>query len=551
MLRSKQTIFNKPQQLFQVLKPASSKNIWSRGTGKSFLIAWIIHMIVKWMPRSSWAIVGKSYKQLLTRTLPTTIATLESVFGYKQDRDFFVRRKPPKNFRFDSPISPPLDYDHCIIFKNGAFFHLVSLDGGGSTIRGLSIDGYLGDEALEINKEKMDSEVVPTNRGNMRYFKHIPFHHGSFFFSSMGYGHEFKWMLESGKYYENDGFNFRGIRQQIVDKELELVDCPDKSKMAILWAEILELKRKLRWYTNKNGFLYMEADVFDNIENVGWAYIKEMRRTLLDFIFLVEMLNWFPEGIEAGFYFALNRNDHGYSNKFDQGFIGSLAHDSEAVKKPDCRMDSDLVAGQPLRIAVDWGGHINCLSVTQYLLSINTLRFLKNLYVKGEILDKLANDFCDYYHYHNKKEVFMSYGHDGNVTHANSKLTYAQQFAKILEARGWIVYMSHEAVPLSQMDRYLLWAKVLQNTTNAKQGKPTDPSLPLVEFNLDNCNETFVSMQNAPVKEGRNGIEKNKSSERNALIPQEEATHLSDTADYNLTGVVTDPFSTLPRYIGH
>jgi hypothetical protein len=58
-------------------------------------------------------------------------------------------------------------------------------------------------------------------------------------------------------------------------------------------------------------------------------------------------------------------------------------------------------------------------------------------------------------------------------------------------------------------------------------------------------------MQNAPAKEGRNGIEKNKSSERNALIPQEEATHLSDTADYNLTGIVRDPFSTMPAYIGN
>ncbi len=550
MHKAKQTIFNKPQQIFQILKAASAKNIWSRGTGKSFLIAWIIHMIVKHMPRSSWAIVGKSYKQLLTRTLPTTIATLESVFGYKQDRDFFVRRRPPKDKRFDAPISPPLDYDHAITFKNGTLFHLVSLDGGGSTIRGLSIDGYLGDEALELNKEKMDSDVVPTNRGNLRHFKHIPFHHGSFFFSSMGYGHEFKWMLDSGKYYEDDGFNFRGIRQQIVEKELELVDCPDRSRMANLWEEILQLKRRLKWYKNKNGFLYMEADVFDNIENVGWGYIKEMRRTLLDFIFMVEMLNWFPEGIEAGFYFALNRTDHGYSNKFLNGYISGLPASGDLVTTIDCRFDGDLVLGQPLRIAVDWGSRINCLSVTQYLTSINTLRFLKNLYVKGDILDKLANDFCDYYHYHNKKEVFMSYGHDGNITHANSKLTYAQQFSKILEARGWIVHLSFESVPLSQMDRYLLWAKVLQNTSNAKKGKPVDPDLPLVEFNLDNCNETFVSMQNAPAKEGRNGIEKNKASERNALIPQEEATHLSDTADYNLTGVVRDPFSTLPEYIG-
>jgi hypothetical protein len=551
MLKATQTVFNKPQQIFQVLKSFSAKNIWSRGTGKSFLIAWLIHMIVKWMPRSSWAIIGKSYKQLLTRTLPTTIATLESVFGYKQDRDFFVRKRPPKNSRFESPFSPPLDYDHCITFRNGTFFHLVSLDGGGSTIRGLSIDGYLGDEALEINKERMDSEVVPTNRGNMRYFKHIPFHHGSFFFSSMGYGHEFKWMLDSGKYYEDDGFNFRAIRQQIVEKEKELVDCPDKGRMSELWEQILKLKRQLRWYKNKNGFLYMEADVFDNIENVGWAYIKEMRRTLLDFIFMVEMLNWFPEGIESGFYFLLNRTDHGYSNKFDQGYISGLTQDGAAIKTADCRMDSDLVGGQPLRIAVDWGSHINSLTITQYLLSINTLRFIKDLYVKGELLDKLASDFCDYYHYHNKKEVYMSYGHDGNVHHANSKLTYAEQFAKILEARGWIVYLSYESIPLGQMERYLLWGKVLQNTSNAKKGKPTDPALPLVEFNLDNCNATFISMQNAPAKEGRNGIEKNKSSERNALIPQEEATHLSDTADYNLTGIVRDPFSTMPAYIGN
>ena len=550
MHKAKQTIFNKPQQIFQVLKAFSAKNIWSRGTGKSFLIAWLIHMIVKHMPRSSWAIIGKSYKQLLTRTLPTTIATMESVFGYKQDRDFFVRKRPPKNFRFDTPICPPLDYDHAITFRNGTLFHLVSLDGGGSTIRGLSIDGYLGDEALELNKEKMDADVVPTNRGNMRIFSNIPFHHGSFFFSSMGYGHEFKWMLESGKYYEDDGFNFRAIRQQIVEKEKELVDCPDKSRMAEIWKDIIELKRKLRWYKNKNGFLYMEADVFDNIENVGWAYIKEMRRTLLEFIFMVEMLNWFPDGIESGFYFLLNRVDHGYSNKFDHGYISGLPIDTTAISKPDCRMDSDLVGGQPLRIAVDWGSHINCLTVTQYLLSINTLRFLKNLYVKGEILDILANDFCDYYYYHNKKEVFMSYGHDGNITHANSKLTYAEQFAKILEARGWVVHLSYESVPLGQMERYLLWGKVLQNTMNAKKGKPIDSSLPLVEFNLDNCNETFISMQNAPAKEGRNGIEKNKNSERNALIPQEEATHLSDTADYNLTGIVRDPFSSFPAFIG-
>jgi hypothetical protein len=551
-LKNKAIPFNLPQLTFALLKPAEAKNIWSRGTGKSFIIAWLIHIIVKNMPRSMWAIVGKSYKQLLTRTLPGTISTLEGVFGYREGVDFLIRKRPTSKDGFAQPMERTLDYDHCIIFKNGCFFHLVSLDGGGSTIRGLNIDGYLGDEALEINQQKLESEVVPTNRGNLRHYGHIPWHHGSFFFSSMGYGPEFKWMRDAGDYYIKDGFNFRAVREEIVKLELQLIDeAKDPEEIAQLWEQLKKQKEKLRWYKSKTGLLYMEADIFDNIQNVGWKYIKQLRRSMIDFLFMVEVLNWLPDAIEFGFYASLNRKDHGYSNRFNIEFIGGEEYNSEALKNPDCRMDSDLIAGQPLRLSADWGSKINSLTVCQYLKSINTLRFLKNLYVKGEILDKLAADFCEYYKHHHPKRVLFTYGHDGNTSLANSKLTYAQQFAKILEKNAWEVQMSTDRVPLTQMERMLLWNKVLKNTTDAKAGRAVDPAYPLVEFNLDNCNETFVSMQNAPVKEGRNGLEKNKDSERNASIPQEEATHLSDTADYQLTAVINNPFNHMPGYIGH
>ena len=553
-MKNKPIPFNLPQLTFSLLKPSEAKNIWSRGTGKSFIIAWLIHIIVKNMPRASWVIVGKSYKQLLTRTLPSTISTLEEVFGYKRDVDFLIRKKPGLKQRFDRPYHEPLDYDHCIIFKNGTFFHLVSLDGGGSTIRGLSTDGAIGDEALEINKEKYDSEVSPTNRGNLRHFSHVPWHHGNFFFSSMGYGPDFKWMRDGGNYYLKDGFNFKAIREEIVQLELKLIDeAHEKTAMVKLWNQITALKKKLRWYKNKEGLLYMEADVFDNIENVGWKYIKQQRRDMLDFLFLVEMLNWMPDAIENGFYAALSRIDHGYSSRFNNTFIGAQEFGSEALKNPDCRMDEDLIPGQPLRISADWGSKINSLTTCQFLKSINTLRFLKNHYVKGQILDRLAEAWCTYYEPHKTScnEVFFTYGHDGNTRMANSELTYAQQFAKILEAKGWKVTMIADKVPLTQMERYLLWNRILKNTSDAKAGRPVDPTLPLVEFNLDNCNETFVSMQNAPAKEGKTGIEKNKASERSTSIPQEEATHLSDTADYQLTAIVNNPFNLMPGYIGH
>jgi hypothetical protein len=83
------------------------------------------------------------------------------------------------------------------------------------------------------------------------------------------------------------------------------------------------------------------------------------------------------------------------------------------------------------------------------------------------------------------------------------------------------------------------------------EGQVVDPKLPLVEFSLDNCQETFVSMQNAGLKEGNKGLEKDKKNERNSSFPQEDATHLSDAADYELCSVVDNPFITLPGYIGY
>lgn len=543
----KKAPFNTPQMQVVLQKPRGGKNIWSRASGKTFIIAWIIHIIVKNMPRASWGIVGKSYKQILTRTLPSTLNALENDFGYVKDVDFVVNKKPPKGWQ--RPLYEPEDYNNCMIFRNGCIFPFGSLDGGGSSFRGPSIDGYLGDEALELDKSKIDDEVSPANRGQRRYFGHVPWHHGHFFFSSMGYGTDFKWMLEGGDYYLEDGFNYRAIREAIVDLQLELVDTPDKAKMPILWKQIIELKKKLRWYKDSKGFLYTEADVFDNIQNLGWEFIKEQRRTLSELTFLVEMLNFLPDAIEDGFYSNLDRKYHGYSNRFDISFLDNQELGSDALKTPDCRMDSDVVHGQPLRLSVDWGAKINCLTVCQHLKSINTLRFLKDLYVKNQILDVLANNFCQYYMQHFPKELKLIYGHDGNTKMANSEFTYAQQFAIILEANGWEVTMSTESVPLTQQDRYLLWNRILKNTTDHKNGKSVDPSLPLVEFNLDNCEQTFVSMKNAQAMEGTNGIQKNKKSERNPKVPQEDATHLSDTADYQLTDIVKDPFNTMPKYI--
>jgi len=543
-MKRKKFTLNKAQMTVMLQRVSSAVSIWSRGTGKSFFIAWIMHLVVKNMPRSCWALVGKSYKQILTRTLPSTISALETFFGYKLGRDFYVRQKPPKNAKFETPFEPPIDYEHFIIFKNGTGFHLVSLDGGGGSIRGLNIDGWIADEGLEINKIKLDKEVNPTNRGRIRHFGHIPMHHGTFIFSSMGYGPEFKWLLDKGKYYEKFGLNYRAIREEIVRKALLMIDNKNTEYRVQKWKEIINLKSQLKWRKDKEGFLYSEADIFDNLENVGFAYIEQQRRDLADFIFLVEILNWFPEGVEEGFYPDLSRDYHGYDGKYDNSFISSQNLDAESIANPDSRMDADCVPSMPLQIAVDWGAKINCLTVTQHLKSINTIRFIKNIYVKHpKILDDLAQEFCDYYKHHTNKVVYMRYDHTGNKSEANSKLTYADQFKQILEKKenGFSVKLVKKINPPRHRIKYLQWSRILKNTIEAKKGRPHDVSIPWVEFNLDNCNEAFTSMTNAEVIEKNGNIQKNKSSEKNPLLPQEEATHLSDTADMHIDDInITD-----------
>ena len=135
----------------------------------------------------------------------------------------------------------------------------------------------------------------------------------------------------------------------------------------------------------------------------------------------------------------------------------------------------------------------------------------------------------EYYKHHKERVVYFTYGVDGNKRNASSKLTYADQFMKILNKNGWKVRRNPRKGESTHMYRYLLWGKVLTSE---------DPKLPHVSINLDNCKEAMISMSNAPVKEDNDGsLHKVKSSERNANIPQEEATHLSDCADMLLMSV--------------
>ncbi|HPS51895.1 MAG TPA: hypothetical protein PK892_14415, partial [Bacteroidales bacterium] len=64
---------NNPQ-LISVLNNAKSEvDIHGRGTGKSYIIGWELNNIVRNMPRSVSAITGRTFGQIYTRTLPSSL----------------------------------------------------------------------------------------------------------------------------------------------------------------------------------------------------------------------------------------------------------------------------------------------------------------------------------------------------------------------------------------------------------------------------------------------------------------------------------------------
>jgi len=371
--------FNKPQLRLILSQPKEAVNIWARGTGKSYNIAWLMHLVQSNMPRSAWSIVGQSYKQILTRTLPGTLSALAKL-GYERDKDFWVKRRPPAKISHELPYEAPLDFEHFILFRNGTGFHLVSQDPNGGSSRGLNIDGIIADESLLLDKKKLDEELMPTNRGNLEYFRGVPFHHGIFHFSSMPYGQQAPWLLEYGNYYDYD---FTSLRKEAVEIQISLIDAETKEQKKKLWREAKAVRKQINFEKHKKtGLLYAEADVFDNLDNLGLKYIYQQRRDLDDLRFRTEVMNERPSKIQGAFYPHLDRHKHGYRNAADNSYLKSMEVTDQRLKSEDSRMDGDVDKYQPLRIAVDWGSRINCMTICQMDKELNTLRFLKNLFVK-------------------------------------------------------------------------------------------------------------------------------------------------------------------------
>jgi len=538
---------NRPQQLAVISQAKSHVDIHGRGTGKSYIIGWEINDIVRYMPRSISSITGRTFGQIYTRTLPSTLKFLEKI-GFQKDKDFVIGVKPPASFL--DPYEKVTKYDNFISFSNGTGFLMLSQERQGSA-RGPNLDREIIDEALTINKVRYDEEVSPANRGNEEHWgfrapikNRFHKHHGFRYVSSMPYTKEQMWLLKYGEYYAAErGIQLFDVWNRVVKLQLQLIEAYKQSDTRLfkdIWNECVRLKKQIAPFVSAEGVLFSLANAFDNIENLGMSYIvREFdKQTLLTF--MVEMLNWILDKV-VDCYYDLDSQRHIYYDAYNDDHIRQVAqnsnYDANSMATRNSLFDLDCDPNRPLEIVPDWGAKINLFSVGQernfnFVTKIveKTDCIINEFFIKPEQtknvpVDDLVDQFCAYYKSHSCRDLMYfrdRYGDHRQPNVKNSK-PYNEQAIERLQKNGWrVTSMVHKGMEPPQHDKYLLWANIL---------KGSNTKFPKVIINGKNCKFTIISMNNTKVIERNGKFEKDKSSERKQNVLQEEATHFGDAVD--------------------
>jgi hypothetical protein len=455
--------------------------IWSRGVGKTSIIAEHQDRVAHEMPRSSNNIIVPSYRKFLKEMVPALKKGLE-MLGYFEGLHYFIGVKPPKSWGLPMPYMQPSDWEHIIYWYTGAIFQLISQDISGSG-RALSVDSQIRDEALMLDKAKMDETSGATMRGsNVKAFEKCSLFGSTLTLSSMPITQGGKWLLS------------------MEDKALEF---PSK-------------------------YYYSEFNVGVNLANLRKGYVTEAYNTALyEWLFMAEYMNERPQLIIDAYYSMLNENIHAY-----------IPSNADWLKHEDCRYDyadDNLRPNAPLVIGVDWGSRINYMVVCQLhdTTEGRILRALNEFWALGadkEIQQDMVAKFAEYYSVFRQKRIILFFDRQGNNKTGITKETRVQMMVNQLTKLGWkIEIMSRGGANPLHSFRRLVWENIL---------KEQDRNLVKLRINKIGCKHLLISMQNAQTKTTSKGITKNKGSERqNSTVHPTDATDPSDAVDHIAIGI--------------
>jgi hypothetical protein len=521
--------FNPPQCEVMAVSAKDVYIIAARGTGKSEgMDAPRILNCVFGMPRSNGAILSPTYAKLLQNTLPATAYGL-SRLGYHRDRHYFIGRKPPKSANFARPLREPFSYEHVMSWFNGTIYHLISFDRAMST-NSMSLDHILGPEAKFLPFDKIKNEVYPAMRGNREYFSDCPWHGGSFFSSDMPTSKGGMWLLDKEKDMDTE---LIALIKLLYIEYKEIKDKFSNKPTAYSKRSIARLERELRSLRSKATF-FGEYSAIDNVEILGVDWIAKQKRELPDLLFRTAILNQRIRKVANGFYSSLDEDIHFYVPP-GSGLLDTYEYDLNKTKKSNSLWDTDVLPNEPLCLANDYNAAINCLVVGQP--KGRNLRTLKSFYVKTpRKLKDVTNEFCDYYNLHLCRTVVYYHDSTSIATDAKDDESFADTVMSVLRKRGWSVIPIYLGQPMRHDRKHEM----------INRGLRGDDRYLFPTFNLHNCEFLKIAMEQAGIKIGYKGFQKDKTAEKepdSPDSPDEFKTHITDAWDTLYVGCCLQPFS--------
>lgn len=306
------------------------------------------------------------------------------------------------------------------------------------------------------------------------------------------------------------------------------------------------------------AFCVRRASSLDNVDILGESYIRQMKRDLPSYTFMVSIMNVKMQKSNDGFYANLDiDNVHGYipdeidplatakfSTQKATGVVDGKRVTSESyqpdfkelAERDDCRMDSDCINELPLYIALDYNANINTMVVGQVYQrdGMECVNVIKSFYVKNE--RKLRDLIADFSRYYAPKRAFnrdVTYFYDTTAKQGASYATTDERFYMTvqseLERNGWNVTGIDMGVP----ERHDVKHKIINDALAHFEG-------PAIRINQPNNPDLIIALQLCEVQISYKGFRKDKSGEKKP--ESEDNTPLQNRTDF------TDAFDSL--YLG-
>lgn len=451
---------------------------FARGTGKTFLEMDLLGHSAKELPGACLALGGRTYTQVQSIILQQMAFVFkqhgltEFDAKYNKRGNYVVFTKPPAHWR--KPHFPTRDYSRAVSFANGAYIQLVSADRP-DTLRGGNWDQRHLDESGSCSED-----FIATTDPNTRANK-----------------------------YKYTNRNHPNLNHPLHWARFDYTSQPRTPKGQWIY------KTQENAIKDPAGYYFLQGSAQDNLKFLPGSYIEDMKAKMNDLDFRIEILNERITRLSNAFYPALDASVHTYvDNKY------KYDEESGIYKEADNRINSfkELIVG------FDFNSYFTSLLVAQE--GDKAFRFVDCMYVKQSnkpLVEQLIDDFIAAYQHHLKKTIRLRGDQSGKRKGENAYESSYDIIKRKLKAAGWIVVDEVQSSYPSYHDRYIILNSLLNND---------NPRLPKIEIHELRCKSLLLALQLTPADGAT--FEKDKSSERSLIIPQEKATHLTDIFDYIL-----------------